>query len=540
MANLLIDEEQACLTPNSTVSKVTFFSDRAQVKRRQRVLLKSGENLVVFDNLASSIEGNSIQVFISPGAEDSVLPLSTSLEQNRLYFFKKEEHRALHKKITACLKKIMALLDDKTLYALEKRLIDDLSSYIKLALNDVILEGDTPMGKLDEALDYLVSLADRNSTELIETVSRIKHLEEEYRQLARKLKQVEQLDQTLQSRALVRISCRNECEVTVDIVYTVKQASWVPSYDADLDPAGGSINLTCFGELYQNCGEDWKDARIFLSTVPTDIPLNVPDFYPVYLSGYEEARTNELTVEAEAVGESIETETGGDAGQSDAESQGEEPEAGQPGLKGVTFCIDSEATLLSGTSGYKVKIFGEKLEGSSYYESIPELMESVYLKAVTVNSTGYALLPGMIRVLRGGTYMGQVRMKYVAPGQDFELSFGIDDDLCIRRVLRKNIYTEPGGPLQKQSLIRQIDFSISNHKKKPVKIVVKEAVFVSELKEVTVTLLPETTAGLKPDKEGVVSIELELSSDPFISREAVVSYKVEAPRSFDLSALTAE
>lgn len=59
-------------------------------------------------------------------------------------------------------------------------------------------------------------------------------------------------------------------QITLKLTYIVSQASWDPSYDVRVTTAKtkeekNNAELTYYGSVQQNTGEDWKDVCSHLS-----------------------------------------------------------------------------------------------------------------------------------------------------------------------------------------------------------------------------------------------------------------------------------
>jgi uncharacterized protein (TIGR02231 family) len=177
------------------------------------------------------------------------------------------------------------------------------------------------------------------------------------------------------------------------------------------------------------------------------------------------------------------------------------------------------------------------LPGSLFYETIPQLAEFVYLKAKLENTLAFPLLPGSVLVFRNESYMGKSAIKYTAPGEPFCLSFGIDDDLKVRRIEHANITRPAKGLSNKNTREWEYHYILYNYKKIPERVSLCEGIYVSELKEVNVTICDDTTEGYSVDPDGILSWESGLSPDPFDHKKYILRYTITAPKDFNLDGL---
>lgn len=75
----------------------------------------------------------------------------------------------------------------------------------------------------------------------------------------------------------------------VAVVYSVKGATWSPSYDCRVFGSENKMTLTYYGLVTQTTGEDWNNVQLTLSTAspahggkPPSIPTKIASFAPVF------------------------------------------------------------------------------------------------------------------------------------------------------------------------------------------------------------------------------------------------------------------
>jgi uncharacterized protein (TIGR02231 family) len=568
MSSILITKENIDLKPNSRVREVTIYTDRAEVKRFITYKLAAGENTITFGNLGNDIEEDSIKAtlkvaleakLIAPQDKPGARITATFLEQHHLYFFREAEHEQLYHDIIASLKESARLLDEKSLYALENRLINELREYLKMILNPILLKQDISIVKLNEALQFLDELATNNYSQIIERSEQYRRLTEKLDLLRDRLTRVRELDTRLQNNILVTVTADASIEVEVGVSYTLLSATWKTAYDAELDREQSVVRFSYYGEIRQHSGEDWQDVKLFLSTAAAARSMDLPQLYPVYLSGFRRKRDKTVIREDRVIKEAIDDlqpepeehpEPSGAGPSDDAQLPSEgapsdsstcEPvdfmtKAASTGTA-YTFEILRPATIPPDGHWHKVLIMYKELEAEASYETVPELLEYVYLRAALINTLGLPFLPGRVAIYRNKSYIGRSVIKYVAEGGPFTLSFGIDNDLRVKRILYNQTHKPATLLNNKNSYKKEIRFILYNYKSNPEKVLLKEGIFVSEIKDITIDILEETSPGYKLDKEGVVQWMVELQPDPFQHKEIKFSYNLSAPKSFDLARL---
>ncbi|MFU1923083.1 mucoidy inhibitor MuiA family protein, partial [Klebsiella pneumoniae] len=81
-------------------------------------------------------------------------------------------------------------------------------------------------------------------------------------------------------RAVLRVALEQPAQVEVKLDYTLRDASWQPTYDARLRDGAKTIELTYQGLVRQSSGEDWTDVDLTLSTARPALGGNVPRLNP--------------------------------------------------------------------------------------------------------------------------------------------------------------------------------------------------------------------------------------------------------------------
>lgn len=537
MSAILITKEQIDLKTNSAAREVIVYTNRAEVKRSLTCKLAAGENNVSFRNLGKGIDEDSIKAAVNvSGARITAI----FLEQNQLYFFRETEHEKLYHEILATLKDCARVLDEKSLCALENKLLTELREYIREILNPILLKQDVALVKLNEALAFLNELTCHNHDEIIEKNEQYRHLAEKLTLLKEQLTKVRSLDARQQNNIIVTILADATAETEVSLSYTLSTATWRTAYDAELTRETATVRLACYGEILQKSGEDWTNVKLILSTAAGERSIELPQIFPVYLSGYKQKREKTVIQEDREIKEELpvgamtgtEPEPADEAPLPDAQPRA----ATKTAAKGTayTFDIQRPATIPPDGHWHKVLINQQEIPAQVSYETIPEIMEYVYLRASLVNSLGLPLLPGRLAIYRNKSYIGQSTMKYTAPDGPLAISFGIDNDLRVKRIVYRNTQ-RPATLLNNKNVYeKEIRFILYNYKTQPEKILLKEGIYVSEIKDISIDLLDETTSGYTTDKEGVVQWTVDLPVDPFRHTELKLCYKINAPKSFNL------
>jgi len=469
---------------------------------------------------------------------------SISLERNQLYFFKEEENEKTYLRIIEILGSLCRLLDEKTVFALENTLLKDLLEYIQSLLNALILSQENSIPKFKEALDFCETFLAKNAGSLVDNARESERLYEEYCLLKDELARIRSLDTREQNNIVVMLESESDIVCELAISYALPGASWSTSYDTKADTGTKKVELSYFGEITQATGENWDNAKIVLSTTISETDANIPNIYPVYLSGYVEKRSKELGIEMKDIKNipdavNPDNIVGEESGGPQDEEKDTSREEGRIVIekKGVsyTFSIQEPLSIPPDGRAHKGLIAKAELPVELFYETVPRIREYVYLRANSRNTLDLPLLPGKVFVYRNGSYMGRSTLKYTAPDESFVLSFGIDDDLRVKRIEHMNVFIPAKGLSNRNTKEWEYQFILYNHKDKDQRVRLREGIYVSSLKEVELKIANDTSAEYSLDKDGVVCWDIDLPKNAREHIKRKLHYSLSAPKDFDIS-----
>ncbi len=535
MSNILIKKNDIDLSINSKIKDITIYSNKAIITRYIKANLNKGENILTFNNLGVNIEEQSIKASLDiKNAKIS----SISLQQNFLYFFKEDEHEKTYNDLIKNLKKAIQLIDFKSISALENIILQDLKEYIQDTLNNILLEKDISIAKLRESLDFISAKLNENSLKINKNNNDIDKINEILEIQKDKLKKIRALDKKIQNNIEVSIESDKQTEGIVEINYTLPNVYWKASYDAFLNTNTKEVELIYYGEINQTTNEDWKNAKIILSSSEVEQTIKIPEIFPVNLSGFIQKRDKELELE-EKVTKKLEDEIA--IGAISEEESGENPDDTidivDVEKKDIfyKFIIQKPYSIPSDNNWHKIIINKFKFKPKLFYETVPEYLEYIYLKGEFKNETKYPLLQGKVMIFRNNSYMGRTKLKYISLGETFSISFGIDEDLKVKRITYKNKYTPAKGLSNKNIKEWEYQYILYNYKDKQEKITLKESIYLSELKEVSVKIHDDTTIGFNKDKDSIVSWEVTLPPEKFKYKKIILHYSLISKKEFDIS-----
>lgn len=252
---------------DSKIKQVTLYRNGAEVTRGMSISLEEGLHELVFKNLSSSIDKESVRL---SGVGDltvlSILPRSN---------YNKEGER---QKAIKVLEDQRDLIQDKLTYerGMQNVYKQDEEMLIK---NQQIGGANVTLKTLDlkEAIDFQRKRMTEILAEKLKTANNIKKLEEDLKRVGEQLTPLQTEAQKGTTEVAIQISVKKLTQTDLDLTYYVADAGWYPVYDAKATNLSAPLVLHYKASVFQYSGEDWKKVKLTLSTAnPRDRSLIPP------------------------------------------------------------------------------------------------------------------------------------------------------------------------------------------------------------------------------------------------------------------------
>ena len=261
----------AAASPSATVeapiTAVTVYSDRARVTRTATVSV-AGSSRVELPLLGEAVDVASIRVEAS-GAEVTRVDIA-HVDDGQLPV---DEARALLAE--------MEKLDDRmALSRGERDLNAQLASFVAQ------LRPATPMGdplrappRLNASgwplvLAFQAALARRMKARVRTLDTALVELGQRRERLVETARLLGGVQRRHGQRVWAHLTGNGSARLTLS--YLVGGARWYPSYDIQLLPEKGQVEVAFAGEVSQQTGEDWNDAALTLSTAVPSTSIEYP------------------------------------------------------------------------------------------------------------------------------------------------------------------------------------------------------------------------------------------------------------------------
>ncbi len=524
------------ITAQSAVTKVTVYQDRALVTREAEVDLIAGSNTVTFENLPVYLLEESLR---ADGRGASAVALSgvelkktfSPEEINPRIAAVTEELLVLEDEMRALQNKAEALRD-------QKRFLDSVSNFSSVQIPKEIVTKSSAPAEWTGLSKFMLDAFNENSASSLENEKavRLKQREVEAKQL--ELSELSQGRSAERKSAAVLLEAKENTRFKIELTYLVPQAAWNVSYDVKAYPDKKSGTLVSYGSVRQWTGEDWKEAKLTLSTAKPVIGGRMPELQP-WRVDFPQARPapeayqrKNMMLSAKQASFSDEADSSvGAAPQLMEAARMEMPQAAvSQELGSVTFEIGKPSTVLSDNQPRRLPVKSENFPLALDYETTPKITPYVFIHSKVTNDKDYTLAAGEISIFVDDNFVGKSSIATVGQGEEFDLYLGIDESVKVKRteLVDKRKKAMLGLRTRKDYAYQ---FEVENFKKEAIAVTVIDQVPVSgnsEIKAEFVSSSLEPAENKKRAKELGI-LEWKLSLKPAEKKKFEYQFFVEYP-----------
>jgi uncharacterized protein (TIGR02231 family) len=289
------------------------------------------------------------------------------------------------------------------------------------------------------------------------------------------------------SEVTVTLEAAAATRAEVEVTYHVSGASWRPLYDLALD--GERLAVSYLAEITQHSGEDWPAVELTLSTTRRGRRDTLPELTPWYIGRAQPVpvRAPVRVAMAAASGGPLPPPSSAKAAAPQAQPIVARPiEDGDLG-SGQVYQVQRPLAVPGDGSPHKTTVARFELEAALDHLAVPVLAPEAYLRATVTNTSPVLLLPGPARVFLGSRFVGETSLETVAAGEEFELQLGVDDQVRVRRELRRRSTGKAvlGGT---RTIDIGYEITVENHRASQARVSVHDHVPVSEDGDIKVRL----------------------------------------------------
>ena len=512
----------------SRLDAVTVYPSGAEITRVGRVKLEPGEHTLLFAELPANAVSSSIRV---EGKATGRLEIG-SVDTRSVSVPRADEAAATteRRRVEDAIEK---LKDDKavlqasvTAAETQKRLIDNLTQ-LPTRPAPAATGVAAPQPDWGQLFGLIGERAAEAQKTILETQVKMRDVDRQIRDLEGKLAS---LAPTRQARTEVKVSVNAGAPLEADIVirYQVRNASWTPSYDARLTTGtktqAPKLALVRRASIQQRTGEVWDNVALALSTArpaagtsapllsamivdyesDTPPPPPAPRVAPLS-SGLRNAPQATRGVNDDERADRVAAEVVAEEARARIEVQAFQ----------AIYAIAGRVTVPETGETKRVQIDEMQLDPALAVRAVPKRDQKAYLYARITVGRGTPLLPGQVSLFRDTTFVGNGNLPLLAPGEEHELGFGIDDAIRVRYAIAEEKRGETGIITSSKTDTRSYRITVKNLHERAIPLTVLDQIPVSQNADIKVELTGKTAPARRDvdDKRGVLAWDMTLTPD---------------------------
>ena len=510
----------------SRIDAVTVYPSGAEVTRIGKVKVDAGEHTLLFADLPANAVSSSIRVEGKATGKLQIGSVDTrSVSVPRVDDAVAASERRRVEDAIETLKDEKAALQASVVAAeTQKRLIDNLT---QLPTRPIPAHDASTQPDWGQLFGLIGERAAQAQKAILDAQIKIRGVERQIKDQEGKLTS---LAPTQQARTEVKVSVNAGGPLEADIVirYQVRNASWTPFYDARLTTGtkaqAPKLALVRRASIQQRTGETWDNVALSLSTarpaagtaaplltamivdyesdVPPPPPRPAPassglrNAVPLATRGLnDDERADRVAAEVVAAEES---------------RARIEVQAFQ-----AIYSIAGRVTVPETGETKRVQIDDMDLDPALTVRAVPKRDQKAYLYARITVGRGTPLLPGQVSLFRDTTFVGNGHLPLLAPGEEHELGFGIDDAIRVRYAIAEEKRGETGIITSSKTDSRGYRIMVKNLHERAIPLTVLDQIPVSQNADIKVELTGKTAPSRRDvdDKRGVLAWDMTLGPD---------------------------
>lgn len=427
---------------DSKIDRVMVYHDRAHVTRIARFSVNGGVIDALFTGLPGIIDDDTVRARVVTPSSAKILDLEVrSIVQEK----------AADPKAVALQAKLADLMEEKArvdaslkLIAVEDEYLTGvrksfLAAFAVRGKGDEITSARPSVQEIDALIKYISTRQMSNSLSLIRE-------QKSQQSVAARMAVVQHELAKLESGAgratkAVRVSIdAAQGTVTMELSYHITSVEWKPGYDIRVFLDEKRTEFAGYGIVSQSSGEDWLDAQIGFSTAQPSVRGSLPDLIPVYAIPPDRIPQNRgLVVSGKRYSTQQEANRSllDNVATSSRNDALTESAAGDRRAGSLVFSVPRRADIPSDGSPHRIAISRESFPVKFEYLSIPKLSPYAFLQTLGVNALPTPILRGDLNIFLGNDFVGSSSTANILPGEDFELSLTVNENIRVTRTLEE-------------------------------------------------------------------------------------------------------
>lgn len=521
------------------IESAIVFNDRALVKRSAKVEFDQGSHTLVISGVPASADERTARISGSATTPMTIVGVR---------FAPVEISRPADPKEAAVTEKIEKLQRDikKLDYRINARK-EQLGFIGKLTGGEKKSSSQIPLHKpaiqdLEKLMDFIYARGAEAGGAIFDAQVEQEKIKKEIDRLQRELSHMRARQSKGYKNIIVEFRADAKGKGTFTAELSVPDAGWEPFYTARADTAKNEIRISFSALVRQRTGEDWDGVKLTLSTASPGMWMSAPEIQPWVISPVR-PMPSRRALQSPAPAMAPAPQAMGEQALMKAEAFDEQAEApatveyavAAHDVTATSFEAPGKAGVKSGGDKTRVSVGEIVFKAEWSYFTVPKLYPRVYLRGKFVNTTETPLPAGEVQALAGDSFAGMGRMKPLAPGQEANMDFGVDEGFKVERKLVKK-ETGRDGIVTKRNSVRYIyETVIESHKPTPVTVELEDQLPLPSdeaIKIEDIVLKPKPD---KRDERNILKWNVPLA--PNEKKMVRMEFTVEYPREMNITGL---
>ena len=483
---------------NSTISKVAIYRNGCFITREGSIDLKAGKHNVVLDTLPNNIDTNTVSLSLPSdikGSNVQVLPLDDERKEEILREIQNE----------------IILMDSK---------ITTKEKQIEMWNKNADFSASTNIS-ISEMAEYIEKLPER--------------LEKIYLELQQLRFQRKKLNKTLEEKQSIAnvymVSADIETDHDGDFPYMLQyqdyRAYWNPLYEIRTSD-NDELSIMFKAKIYQDTKEDFSGVEIDLYTANPSLSGDIPVLTPTMLSCYEPEVRRQYVQMMTETGVNYDIRAGKASGATNnLDMVISNNPVGRASNEGTMMQYELEGAWdIRNGNEIVLDIEQKKVPCKYHVIAVPKLDDNGYLAAeVDVNDID-ELLQTNATIYHNNTYVGEIYIDVDNNEQKYDISLGRDDNIKIKRELKKKLTSNVMLKNQKK-IDFEYELKVTSNKDKKCLVTLYDQIPVSQDKTIDVNV--ETTPKAKID-ENTGKLTWDFEMEPKENKTFDLKYSISYPK----------
>ena len=247
---------QDSLSVKSDIKNVTVYRRGAMINRIADKFIRKGKTILIFDNLSSKLDVNTIKVKVPTNIT------LVSLTQTYNFLNKKKNSEQISK-----LSNNSQSLQDSI--QLQNNIITVLNDERQMILANRTIGGESngvDIENLKKVSEFYRTKLGEIELYKLNAANKIRKFTKEITLITYQLRELNAGMSQTTSEIIIVISSKKDMAAKFDISYYISDAGWSPYYDVRVKNISEKIVFNYKAHVFQNTGYDWKNVKLLLST----------------------------------------------------------------------------------------------------------------------------------------------------------------------------------------------------------------------------------------------------------------------------------